>query len=129
MSESACNRNILQFKFVSIVVNVFKNTRYWTICFNVGYISYSKIVAKAILKLHRNMYVSCISVYIVNAIVDITVYIIMKSLIPKGAKSIFDKNRVLDITTLFSSQLIKNAFLIRIYEQKEDIVNSIMSFP
>ena len=54
----------------------------------------------------------------------------MKSLIPKGAKSIFDQNRVTNITTLISlPPTFSTHFWSEYNEQKEDIVNSILTFP
>ena len=53
----------------------------------------------------------------------------MKSLLPKGAKSIFDQNRVINITTLFSlPPTCRTHFGSEYNEQKEDIVNSILIF-
>ena len=54
----------------------------------------------------------------------------MKTLIPKGAKYIFDQNRVTNITTLFSLlPTFRMYFWSEYKKQKEDIVNSILSFP
>ena len=54
----------------------------------------------------------------------------LKSLIPKGAKSIFDQNRVNNITTLYSLPItLRTHFWSEYNEQNENIVNSILSFP
>ena len=54
----------------------------------------------------------------------------MKSLIPKGAKSIFYQNRVTNNTTLVSlPPTFRTHFWSEYNKQKEDIVNFILSFP
>ena len=54
----------------------------------------------------------------------------MKSLIPKGVKSIFDQNRVTNLTTLFNlPPTFRTHFWSEYNEHKEDIVNSILRFP
>ena len=53
----------------------------------------------------------------------------MKSLFPKGARSMFGQNQVTNITTLFSLRPTFRKHLRSEYnEQKEVTVNSILSF-
>ena len=57
-------------------------------------------------------------------------FMYMKSLIPKGAKSMFDQNWVTNITTLFSLPPTFRMHLWSEYnEQQEDIVKLILGFP
>ena len=64
----------------------------------------------------------------------------MKSLIPRCAKSIFDQNRVTNITTFLKRMHWKTPVPSKLLpierisdpnhnEQREDIINSILSFP
>ena len=58
------------------------------------------------------------------------IYTCKKSLLPKGAKSIFEQNRVTNITTLFSlPPTFRTHFWSEYNEQKEDIVISILISP
>ena len=65
----------------------------------------------------------CIKVSALNVLNVLFTIVYMKSLIPKDAKSIFDQNRVTNITTLFSlPPTFRTHFWSENNEQKEDIV-------